>query len=91
LAVFGELDRPLSPGGRGHREFLCQQQGLTMALRQAMRDNILAVSRADLAAAAQRHLHTGYAASAVGVLAGDALLETARAELEKLRARFERL
>ena len=91
LAVFSELDRPLSPGGRGHREFLCQQQGLTMALRQAMRDSILAVSRADLAAAAHRHLRSGFDASAVGVLAGDALLETARPELEKLGARFERL
>jgi len=91
LAVFGELDRPLSPGGRGHREFLCQQQGLTMALRQAMRDRILAVSRADLATAAQRYLHDDYDTSAVGILAGDALLETARAELEILGARFERL
>jgi Zn-dependent M16 (insulinase) family peptidase len=91
LAVFGELDRPLSPGGRGHREFLCQQQGLTMALRQAMRDGILAVNRTSLAAAAQHHLRAGYAASAVGVLAGETLLETARAELEELGARFERL
>lgn len=41
LAVFGELDRPLSPGGRGHREFLCQRQGLTVALRQALRDRVL--------------------------------------------------
>jgi hypothetical protein len=62
-----------------------------MALRQAMRDSILAVSRAGLAAAAHRHLRTGFDASAVGVLAGDALLETARPELEKLGARFERL
>jgi hypothetical protein len=62
-----------------------------MALRQTMRDRILAVSRVDLAAAAQRHLRHDYDASAVGILAGDALLETARAELEKLGARFERL
>jgi Zn-dependent M16 (insulinase) family peptidase len=91
LAVFGELDRPLSPGGRGHREFLCQQQGLTMSLRQAMRDGILAVNRKSLATAAQHHLRASYEASAVGVLAGETLLETARAELEKLGARFERL
>jgi diphthamide biosynthesis methyltransferase len=62
-----------------------------MALRQAMRDRILTISRADLASAAQRYLFDDYDASAVGILAGDALLETARAELEKLGARFERL
>jgi hypothetical protein len=62
-----------------------------MALRQAMRDRILAISRADLATAAQRHLRGDNDASAVGILAGDALLESARAELETLGARFERL
>ena len=62
-----------------------------MALRQAMRDGILAVNRTSLAAAAQHHLRAGYEASAVGVLAGETLLETARAELAKLGARFERL
>ncbi|HKK00589.1 MAG TPA: insulinase family protein, partial [Desulfuromonadales bacterium] len=29
LAVFSELDRPLSPGGRGHREFANRRQGLS--------------------------------------------------------------
>jgi hypothetical protein len=91
LAVFGELDRPLSPGGRGHREFLCQQQGLTMPLRQAMRERILAVNREALAAVAQRHLRTGLEVSAAGVLAGDALLNEARMELENIGAKFERL
>ena len=32
LASFGELDRPLSPGGRGHREFLYARQGVTLAM-----------------------------------------------------------
>ncbi|MCM2264152.1 MAG: insulinase family protein [Desulfuromonadales bacterium] len=91
LATFGELDRPLSPGGRGHREFLCQQQGLSVELRQGLRDGILAVGRETLAAAAQRYLRDDYETSAVGVLAGDGLLEAAREELEKMGTKFERL
>jgi len=91
LGVFGELDRPLSPGGRGHREFLCQRQGLTVDLRQALRDRILAVSREDLAAVAHRHLQPDQTHSAAGVLAGPALLDAARHELEQMGARFERL
>jgi Zn-dependent M16 (insulinase) family peptidase len=91
LAVFGELDRPLSPGGRGHREFLCQRQGLTVALRQALRDRVLASDHATLVRVARRHLLDGFAASTAGVLAGDALLDAARGELEKMGARFERL
>jgi len=91
LAAFGELDRPLSPGGRGHREFLCQQQGLSIELRQGLRDGILAVNREALATAAQRHLREGYDTSAVGVLTGETLLETAREGLEKIGTKFERL
>jgi Zn-dependent M16 (insulinase) family peptidase len=91
LATFGELDRPLSPGGRGHREFLCQQQGLSLALRQNLRDNILLVGRQSLADAACRYLRDGYDGSVVGILAGDALLDSARPELTRLDTCFERL
>ncbi|MHB8709501.1 MAG: insulinase family protein, partial [Desulfuromonadales bacterium] len=91
LATFGELDRPLSPGGRGHREFLCQQQGLSVEVRQRLRDGILAVTSRVLADVARRHLLDGFAHSAMGVLAGEALLEPARSELEKLGTKFERL
>jgi Zn-dependent M16 (insulinase) family peptidase len=91
LAAFGELDRPLSPGGRGHREFLCRQQGLSMELRQGLRDGILKVSRSSLVDVARRYLLDGYDDSAVGILAGEELLETARVELTKLGTRFERL
>lgn len=91
LAAFGELDRPLSPGGRGHREFLCQQQGLSIALRQSLRDGILAVSRAALGDVARRYLLEGFDDSAVGVLAGEALLERDREGLVKIGTRFEKL
>jgi Zn-dependent M16 (insulinase) family peptidase len=91
LAVFGELDRPLSPGGRGHREFLCQRQGLSRELRQAQRHGILATDRAALVRVARRYLDEGFAASTVGILAGEGLLDGAREELVKEGARFERL
>lgn len=91
LAVFGELDRPLSPGGRGHREFLCQRQGLTVELRQTLRDRVLASDHATLVRVARRHLLDGFAASTAGILAGDELLDAARAELEEVGTRFERL
>jgi hypothetical protein len=91
LAAFGELDRPLSPGGRGHREFLCRQQELTLPLRQGLRDGLLSTTRKALTDTAQRCLLDSYAASTVGILAGEALLESAREELEKIGTRFERL
>ena len=91
LATFGELDRPLSPGGRGHREFLCQQQGLSLTLRQKLRDSILLVGRQSLAAVACRYLRDDYDGSVVGILAGDALLDSARPELTRLNTSFERL
>lgn len=91
LATFGELDRPLSPGGRGHREFLCQQQGLSVALRQGLRDGVLGVSCESLADVAQRYLLDLFDESVVGILAGDALLDSARPELERQGTSFERL
>ena len=91
LAVFGELDRPLSPGGRGHREFLCQCQGLTVELRQQLRERILATGRESLKHAARHYLVEGFAASSTGILAGEGQLEEARAELTQMGARFERL
>lgn len=91
LAAFGELDRPLSPGGRGHREFLCRQQGLSIALRQGLRDGILAADRETLRKVARRHLLDRFDHSAVGVLAGESLLESGRAGLDRLGTRYERL
>ena len=91
LASFGELDRPLSPGGRGYREFLCQQQGRSMELRQELRDGILAVSREKLTEVARRYLLDAFDQSAAGILAGDGLLDGARGELERMGMRFEKL
>jgi Zn-dependent M16 (insulinase) family peptidase len=91
LAVFGELDRPLSPGGRGHREFMHQQQGLNLEMRQTLRDRILATTRDDLARAAQTYLSDNWSESAVGVLAGEEMYAAAEDDLNKLGMQIKKL
>jgi len=91
LAAFGELDRPLSPGGRGHREFLYQCQGITLEMRQTFRDRLLACDQDTVHRVAARYLRDAAARSAVGILAGDDLLAGARTELEVLGTHFARL
>uniref|UniRef100_UPI003D1C14E3 insulinase family protein n=1 Tax=Geoalkalibacter halelectricus TaxID=2847045 RepID=UPI003D1C14E3 len=81
LAVFSELDRPLSPGGRGYREFANTRQGLTLEMRQDLRHKVLATDRTALQRLAQTYLVEGRARSAVSVLAGEDLLRKANAEL----------
>jgi hypothetical protein len=64
---------------------------LDIAVRQKLRDGVLAVSHASLTAAAQRYLRDRFDASAAGILAGEGLLEEAREGLETLGTRFEKL
>jgi Zn-dependent M16 (insulinase) family peptidase len=81
LAVFSDLDRPLSPGGRGHREFANTRQGLTRQMRQSLREGVLAATREDLQRVAQHYLVAGREVSAVSVIAGEEALQKANAEL----------
>ncbi|MCF6178467.1 MAG: insulinase family protein [Geopsychrobacter sp.] len=73
LAVFSDLDRPLSPAGNGAREFANRRQGLSLELRNQMRQRLLAVDRPQLVAVAQRWL-AGSSVSAIAVLAGEEAL-----------------
>jgi len=91
LAAFGELDRPLSPGGRGHREFLYHQQGVTLAMRQDFRDRLLACDREAIRRVAASCFAGEQARCAIGILAGEELLAGVRGDLEKLGSRFARL
>ncbi|OGR31355.1 MAG: peptidase M16 [Desulfuromonadales bacterium GWC2_61_20] len=91
LAVFGDLDRPLSPGGRGNREFANRQQGLTPALRQAFREQLLAATRADLLRVAERYLLAGRNKSCVAVIAGEEMLRKANEELGEDGLEIERI
>ncbi|PNU20786.1 peptidase M16 [Geothermobacter hydrogeniphilus] len=82
LSVFSDLDRPLSPGSRGSREFANQLQGLTPELRQQFRERVLAVRAADLARVAEAYLVANRKKSAVTVVAGREMIEKANQELE---------
>ena len=83
LAVFADLDRPLSPGGRGAQEFANWQQGLTLQLRQECRDRLLAVSRGDLMRVAELYLLKGRSQSAISVIASEEALLRANAEMKE--------
>ncbi len=91
LTTFAELDRPLSPGSRGYREFVHRQQGLDHAMRQAFRDGVLATDRDRLAQVAQTYLQQGYAASSVGILAGEEMFQKAEGSLKQLGMQIKRL
>ncbi len=91
LAVFGGLDRPLSPGGRGNREFANQLQGLTLEMRQQLRERVLAVDREALTAAAARYLLEGWRNSAVAVVSGEEQLRQANDELVEDKLTIEKI
>lgn len=91
LAVFSDLDRPLSPGARGNREFANGRQGLTRGMRQTLREGVLATGRQTLTQAAERYLVCGRKESVVSVLAGEEALRKANAELGEERLDIERI
>ncbi len=83
LAVFADLDRPLSPGGCGAQEFANWQQGLTLEIRQECRDRLLAVTRSDLMRVAELYLLEQRSQSAISVIAGEETLLRANAETKE--------
>jgi Zn-dependent M16 (insulinase) family peptidase len=91
LTAFAELDRPLSPGGRGYREFVHQQQGVTHEMLQNFRDGLLAVNQKQLRAAARNYLESGIDASSIGILAGDEMFSKAEKSLTQINMLMKRL
>ena len=81
LAVFSDLDKPLSPAGAGAQEFANIRQGMTLEMRNRMRQHLLAVGAAALQQVAERYLLNG--PSAVSVLAGEAALQQANQQLSE--------
>lgn len=69
LAVFSDLDKPLSPAGTGGQEFANIRQGMTLEMRNHMRRQLLAIDAEALKKVAERYLKNGD--SAVSVLAGE--------------------
>lgn len=80
LAVFSDLDKPLSPAGVGAQEFANIRQGLTLDMRNRKRQQLLAVKAVDLQSVAERYLLQGQAA--VSVLAGESALQQANQQLD---------
>jgi len=80
LAVFSDLDKPLSPAGVGAQEFANLRQGLTLEMRNLMRQRLLAVDAEALQRVARTHLQ-GSEQNAVAVLAGEAALKLANEKL----------
>ncbi|MCW8859112.1 MAG: peptidase M16, partial [Deltaproteobacteria bacterium] len=79
LAVFSDLDKPLSPAGAGGQEFANIRQGMTLEMRNQMRQQLLSVNADALQRVARRYLLQGQSATAV--LAGEAALLEANEKL----------
>ena len=91
LTTFADLDRPVSPGGRGYREFIHQRQGSSAEMIQGFRNRILEVDQAQLRRVAETYLLNQLDSSSVGVLAGEAMFGDAAARLEQMGTRIHRL
>lgn len=91
LTAFAELDRPLSPGGRGYREFVHQQQGISHEMLQTFRNGILAMDQKKLVHVAQTYLEQGFDSSSVGILAGDEMFSKAEETLTQMNMQMKRL
>ena len=89
LGVFGDIDKPLSPSGKGTREFICILRGLTPEIRQKRREDLLGVTRDDLIDAAKRYLKDGIKKSSVAVISGKEMLEEASKGKEGLNLSIE--
>ncbi len=81
IAVFSDIDKPLSPAGMGAHEFANRRQQMTLDMRNHMRQQLLSVTRSDLQRVALQYLKQG--ASSVAVLAGEGALQKANTELSK--------
>jgi Zn-dependent M16 (insulinase) family peptidase len=91
LTAFADMDRPLSPGGRGYREFLHQQQGLTHEMVQQFRDRILETNQQQLSRVARTYLQEAYENSSIGILAGEEMFEQAAAKLSQINMQMMKL
>ncbi|MFO7766424.1 MAG: insulinase family protein [Pelovirga sp.] len=79
LAVFSDLDKPLSPAGLGAHEFSCLRAGISRDMRNRFRQQLLTVDAAALIRVAKRYLRDGQ--SSVAVLAGESALKQANENL----------
>ncbi len=91
LASFATLDRSLSPGGRGEREFANQVQGLTPEMRREFRERVLGTNREVLVSVAEKYLREGWDQSAASVVSSEELLKKANEELQEEKLEIEKI
>lgn len=77
LSTFADIDKPLSPAGKGDREFVAILRGLTPEMRQERRKNLLSLTREDIIYAARVHLRDNLDKSSIAVISGMERLEEA--------------
>ncbi len=82
LGVFSDLDRPLSPSGKGEHETILALKGITLEMRQNQRKRVLAVTRKKLMGLAEKYLLKDWANGAVGVLSSEKILLEANKKLD---------
>lgn len=89
LGVIGSLDKPGSPAGEAKQHFHNRLFGRTHEQQEVFRQQILAVSIADLQRVGETYLRTGHASTAV--ISNAAQLESNAALCEELKLSVEQL
>ncbi|MDY0213007.1 MAG: insulinase family protein [Desulfuromonadaceae bacterium] len=89
LSVFSSRDRPQSPSGKGAAEFACVLQGVSYALRQEFRTNLLKVTRDDLIRVAKTYLSPSHGTmarspEAISIISSEEKLRSSAATLSQL-------
>ena len=84
LSTFADIDKPLSPSGKGDREFVAILRGLTPEMRQQRRKKLLSLTRQDIVNAARVHLKDGLNKSSIAIISGTERLEEAAKKEEGL-------
>jgi Zn-dependent M16 (insulinase) family peptidase len=81
LQVCSEIDKPDPPGPAAHKAFLREIVGLTDDVRLAYKQQLLAITRAEVMRVAETYLADLQQRSAAAVIAGQTQLEAANAQL----------
>ncbi|MBA3816834.1 MAG: insulinase family protein [Parachlamydiaceae bacterium] len=81
LEMIQALDAPVAPGSRGDLAYGWMREGKTPEVRQAFRDRVIHLTRADVVEAVKKHLVSGLPKATTVVFAGRDLLEKENAKL----------
>lgn len=91
LSVFSDIDKPLSPSGKGMIEYSYILQDLTPEIRKQFRKNLLAVTKDQLISVTNTYLKDKFDESVVSVVSNEELLKAANKELSELKMTIKRV